>query len=388
MIQYISADEVYPVVSKPIKNGVIELGTDGKIHAVLTMEEAKAQGISNITVYDGVLTPGFVNTHCHLELSHLKGQIPEKTGLINFIKQVLAKRQQPDDLVLAAIAQADEQMYRNGIVAVGDISNVQLSKQSKLSSAIMYHTFVEIFGFNKPAAPVLEAGLALKQAFAPLKASVVPHAPYSVAESLFNAINTITQSDDLMSIHNQETVAENELFERKTGDFVDFLSAANLLGHEAATGKTAIHYHLPLLPNHVNTLMVHNTFTSKADIDFAKRTHRQLFWCLCPNANLYIEDALPDVNLLQQENVNITLGTDSLASNHQLNILAEMQTLQQHLNIPFTTSLTWATLNGAKFLEIDAQYGSLEVGKKPGILSIGLSSDKKITSNTIIKRLF
>lgn len=384
MVQYLSAAEVYPIDRPPIKHGVIGVKEDGTIHSVFTMDEAKANGISDITFYEGVLTPGLVNTHCHLELSHLKGQVPEKTGLINFIKQILAKRQQPDDLVLAAIAKADEEMYENGIVAVGDISNVLLTKQRKLKSKINYHTFVEIFGFNKPAAPILEAGLTLKQAFAPLKAAVVPHAPYSVNESLFNAISTVTQHDDILSIHNQETIAENQLFETKTGDFVPFLQAANLLGDETATGQTSIHYHLPLLP-HVNTLMVHNTFTSKADLDFAKQTHPQLFWCLCPNANLYIEDILPDVNLLQKENVTITLGTDSLASNHQLSILAEMHTLQQHLHISFATSLTWATLNGARFLGIDSQYGSLTVGKKPGVNHIQLQNG--LISDVEVKRI-
>lgn len=388
MIQYLSADYIYPVASAPIKNGVIGVDADGIICFLATADEAKAQGISNITSYSGALVPGFINTHCHLELSHLKAQVPEKTGLINFIKQILAKRQQPDELVLSAMQKADEEMLQNGIVAVGDISNVALSKQVKAISKIYYHTFIEVFGFNKPSVPIIEAGLKLKQFFAPLKASIVPHAPYSVAENLFVAIEQTTQSDDVLSIHNQETAAENELFETKTGDFVNFLNAANLLGEEEPIGQTAIHYHLPNLPKTVNTLMVHNSFTSKADLYFAKQTHPKLYWCLCPNANLYIEDRLPDVDLLRQENVTITLGTDSLASNHQLSILAEMQTLQDYKNVPFEQSLTWATLNGAKFLNIDHQYGSLAVGKKPGLVLVELQKEDKITHHTTIKRLF
>ena len=136
----------------------------------------------------------------------------------------------------------------------------------------------------------------------------------------------------------------------------------------------------------MHTLLVHNTFSNKADIDFAKTQHQKLYWCLCPNANLYIENALPDVDLFKNEAVKITLGTDSLASNHQLSILAEMQTLQNHKNISFEESLTWATLNGAEFLGIDKQYGSLSVGKKPGINLIKLGFDQKI-ENCKVERI-
>jgi cytosine/adenosine deaminase-related metal-dependent hydrolase len=217
---YISATIVYTVSSAPLKNGVIEINEDGSINAILTQEEA--QGIENIQHYNGIIVPGFVNTHCHLELSHLKGKIPEKTGLTGFIKQILGLRQQPEEEIISAMQSADEEMYENGIVAVGDISNLLISKSVKLNSKIYYHTFVEVFGFNRPSEPIIEQGLHLKKDFASLKASVVPHAPYSVSNSLFNEIEKITNDDDILSIHNQETIGENELFEAGTGNLQTF----------------------------------------------------------------------------------------------------------------------------------------------------------------------
>ncbi len=148
---------------------------------------------------------------------------------------------------------------------------------------------------------------------------------------------------------------------------------------------------MPALPR---TLLVHNTFTSEADIRFALSTHQHLFWCLCPNANLYIENRLPDVMLMMNQGLTITLGTDSLASNHQLSILAEMYTLQQHLDIPFEVLLRWATLNGAAFLGLDNLFGSLQPGRKPGIILIEFlnhgeeNNNLRIDNNTRIKRLF
>jgi len=384
---YISANVVYPVSNAPLKNGVIDINEDGSINAVLTQEEA--QGIENIQHYDGILVPGFINTHCHLELSHLQGKIPEKTGLTGFIKQILSLRQQPEEEMMSAMQSADQEMYENGIVAVGDISNLLISKSVKLDSKIYYHTFVEVFGFNRPSEPIIEQGLQLKKDFAPLKASVVPHAPYSVSSSLFNEIEKVINDDDILTIHNQETIGENELFETGTGKFADFFAELGIAQSDAHNSKqNSLNYHLPQLSKKVNTLLVHNTFSSKTDVDFAKSEHQKLYWCLCPNANLYIENTLPDVDVLKTENLKITLGTDSLASNHQLNILKEMQILQEHKNISFEDLLKWATLNGAEFLGIESQYGSFEIGKKPGVVLISNAENGIITNETTIKRLF
>ena len=385
MISYISANLIYPVSEPPIKNGVIGIDANGSIHSILN--QAQAQNIANVKHYDGVLVPGFINTHCHLELSHLQKKIEERTGLTTFIKSILALRQQTDEEVIAAMQKADSEMYANGIVAVGDISNMLISKNIKLQSKIYYHTFIELFGFSRPSEPIIIAGIALKKDFLPLKSSIVPHAPYSVSAALFKEIKAVTTENDIQSIHNQETNAENELFETGTGKFADFFTELGIAQSDAhQSGKGALQYHLPLLPSHVNTLLVHNTFSSKADVNYAKTQHHKLYWCLCPNANLYIENALPDVEVLKNEAVKITLGTDSLASNHQLNILAEMQTLQEYQNISFEELLTWATLNGAEFLGIDSQYGSLSEGKKPGINLIKLGIDQKI-ENCKVQRI-
>lgn len=387
MITYISANFIFPITSAPIKNGVLGLDEKGTIHEVFTSEEAKH--IKKIRHYKGVIVPGFINTHCHLELSHLKNKIEEKTGLIGFIKQILVLRQHPEEEVIAAMQNADEEMYNNGIVAVGDISNLLISKSVKQHSQIYYHTFVELFGFNRLSEPIITQGIQLKNDFEPLKASIVPHAPYSVSTELFKEIQNVTHGDDILSIHNQETDEENKLFETGKGAFAEFFNDLGIAQSDAHnSGKNAIQYHLPQMSKEVNTLLVHNTFSSKYDINFAKDEHQKLFWCLCPNANLYIENNLPDVGMLKEENLKITLGTDSLASNHQLNILTEMQILQDEKHISFSESIKWATLNGAEFLGIANQFGSLAVGKKPGIVLIALNEDLQIKKETKIKRLF
>ncbi|RZK40462.1 MAG: amidohydrolase [Pedobacter sp.] len=386
MINYISADWIYPVESSPIQKGVVGIDEDGSICAVLN--EVEAQGLENVKRYKGVLVPGFINAHCHLELSHMRGKIDKHTGLTNFIKSVIQNRQQDENDIVAAMESADKEMYENGIVAVGDISNVLTSKIVKIKSKIYYHTFIEVFGFSRPSEPIIEAGKTLKIQFLPLKSSIVAHAPYSVSGELFDAIRSTNTDADIQSIHNQETVAENELFETGTGKFADFFSELGIPKSDMhGSGQNSLAYHLPKLPKNVNTILVHNTFSRKEDIDFANQEHKKLFWCLCPNANLYIENELPDADLLQNADLKIALGTDSLASNSHLNILAEMKSLQVGKGIGFDHLLTWATLNGAKSLGIDSMYGSIAIGKKPGVNLIQLAENQKI-DNVKVRRIF
>lgn len=386
MQRYLSAEWIYPVTSAPIANGVLEVSINGEIVSILTAEEAANKNIQGIEQFEGVLVPGFVNTHCHLELSHLFGKIPEQTGLPAFVREIVAQRAAADEVVIAAMDAADKQMFENGIVSVGDISNQLISKEVKQHSQLQYHTFVEVFGFNRPSQPIMDEAVKIRDSYWPLKASIVPHAPYSVSNELFQYIEKNTRPHDILSIHNQETVAENEFFERGTGDFEATYQRMGVPKSEAhGNGENAIRYHLPQMPTN-KTLLVHNTFTSKADIDFASAQHKDLYWCLCPNANVYIENNLPDVNLFFDPRVRITLGTDSLASNHQLSILAEMQTLQQKKRVPFDELLKWATINGAEFLGIANQFGSFEVGKTPGVNLIEVGEAKIIKSKNV-KRL-
>lgn len=383
MLQYFSADWIFPVNAPPIKNGVVVTKENGEVVNLLTENESKDL---NLKKYKGAIVPGFVNTHCHLELSHMLGQIPEKTGLVEFVKQVIKSRQNNEQQIRSAMEIADKQMFDNGIVAVGDISNQTISKETKLKSNIYYHTFVEAMGFNPDRAEaIMNHSKEIKNGFSPLPASIVPHAPYSVSPELFKLINAAVEDGSFISIHNQETGEENAFFKDKKGGFLDLYDFLGLdIEFFKPMGKSSLQSFLPYL-NNQRTLLVHNTVSNNEDIDFTKETNLNLYWCLCPNANLYIEDKLPDTDLLINENVKLTLGTDSLASNHQLNILAEMKTLQHAKNISFEKLLSWATINGADFLGIEKDFGTIEVGKTPGLNLIQLSNNFEIESDKVTK---
>jgi len=385
MLQYFSADWIFPVKTQPIKNGVVVTKSNGEIVNLLTESQSKDL---NVKKYKGAIVPGFVNTHCHLELSHMFGQIPEKTGLVEFVKLIIKSRQSDEQQIKAAMEIADKQMLDNGIVAVGDISNQTISKEIKLKSEIYYHTFIEAMGFNpERAEAIMNHSKEIKDDFAPLHASIVPHAPYSVSLKLIDLINAAVEDGSFISIHNQETNEENTFFMNKDGGFLDLYGFLGLdIQFFKPTGKSSLQSFLPYIKNQ-KTLLVHNTVSNKEDVDFAKKTNPDLYWCLCPNANLYIEDKLPDIDLLINESVKITLGTDSLASNHQLNILSEMKILQRAKNINFEKLLSWATINGADFLGKEKELGTIEIGKTPGLNLIQLSDNFEIESDKVTKLL-
>jgi len=361
----------------------------------------KSQDIpSEIEFYEGIICPGFVNTHCHLELSHLRSQIPENIGMTGFIKEIISIRSGfSDKEIQDAIADAEAEMIRNGIVAVGDISNNNSTFSQKEKRNLLYHTFIEVFDLNPDKADeVFEKAIALKRELETLNFkhsnSIVPHAPYTVSEKLLKLINkNSNENNSILSIHNQESEAENELFISKSGKIYDaFKSMGINTDLIRQTGLNSLRSTLPFLNFASNLLLVHNTFTTRDDIQYAKSQisnlkSQDLFWCTCPNANMYIENKLPNYNYFIEENVRVTIGTDSLASNRTLSVLDELKTIvKQYPEIPLQTLLLWATKNGADFLGF-SQLGTIEKGKKPGLNLLKNVDELKITEKTEVLKL-
>ena len=360
------------------KNHALIIDGKGCIADITAVEDAG----DDVQVFQGILSPGFVNCHCHLELSHLKGVIPPHTGLIEFLCSVVTKRGFPKEVIREEIRKAEAEMRRNGIVAVGDIGNTTDTTAIKRGSTLYWHNFVEVLSFTDDQAEENVSGYQriLQQMDAAAnngkqRSSLVPHAPYSISPHSFELINAATEGA-VISMHNQEHPAENTLYQ--TGDGA-YLRLFEILGIRRSpfpvTGKTSLQSVLPHFNKGQTLLLVHNTSTSEEDVLFADRyaadNQLSLVYCLCPNANLYIENRLPPVSMFLKNNCSIVLGTDSYSSNWQLSILKEVATLRQHIpEIPLHTLLQWATLNGAKALRREDVLGSFEKGKQPGVVLI------------------
>ena len=222
------------------------------------------------------------------------------------------------------------------------------------------------------------------------KKNVVPHATYSVSKNLFNKINaTNSDSNITVSIHNQETQPEQDLFLEGKGAFYEFYGKFGIsLDKFKPNHKSAIHYALENMNPKARTLFVHNTLTSQSDIEAAQAWSPNVFWATCPNANLYIENRLPNYQNFIRTNARLTIGTDSLTSNWQLSVLEEMKTIQRFQSyVPFETILKWATLNGAQALGFDDTLGSFEIGKTPGINLLDVKNDFILRGATSVKNL-
>jgi len=374
-------------------------------YVLITDEEGRVEDIvtdlqagDNIQKIEGIISPGFINCHCHLELSHLRGLIPEKTGLVDFVYKVVTERHYPEEEILSAISQAENEMLQNGVVAVGDICNNSLTLLQKQKNKLHYYNFIEASGWLPDIVQTrFERALNLYKKFrmhpisgeAESNVSIVPHAAYSVSENLWLQIQPYFENKSV-TIHNQETAFEDEFFLQGTGDFTRMYELMKIdNSHHQPTKRSSLQSYFEKLKKAKNILLVHNSFTKQEDLDYIKlRTtdsRLRTFFCLCPNANLYIENILPPVEMFRQNNCHIILGTDSLASNWSLDILDEMKTIIKNFPlIPLKEILQWATINGARALGMENELGSLEKGKKPGIIELGYSKQKKMEK---IKRI-
>lgn len=375
-MRYLSADILFTANTPPKVDTVLVIDDDG---LVLDITQRSNVDENRVEYFQGALCPGFVNTHCHIELSHLLAQMDKHKGLPFFINQIVKKRTSPKDVILDSIVKADNLMFQNGIVAVGDISNTSASFTIKDSSQIHYHTFIELFASApEKAHSVFQNGLDLIEQ-CNHSCSLTPHSTYSVSNELFNLLKSANRGQ-LISIHNQETSSEDDLFLKGNGELF------NKLKDKAAfvpTGQSALRSTLAYLTN-APLLLVHNTYTSESDIRWAMSNHTNLYWATCPKANRYIENTLPNYHSFISQNAKMTIGTDSLASNDTLSILEEMKLINSEVSLDHL--IEWACKNGAEFLGLD-QLGSIEIGKKPGINHISRLSKQQLTLESGVNRI-
>ncbi len=366
---FITADYIFDGHRFLPPHSIIEVDDSGVILQLLQNDDK-----IEATYYNGLLMPGMINAHCHLELSYMKGKIPPGDGLVDFLIKVIdLKKQNLQIEILNDIEIAVNEMLENGIVAVGDICNTLDTIEEKKKSKLIYHSFIECIGLDSQKADeVFERNKYLYQLFSSLHpSSIVLHAPYSISDKLIHLINQLSQQN-ILSIHNQESEEENILFEKKAGDFLKLLNKINFkIENFQSNSKNAIHYYFEKIQNAEKIILVHNTFTTKEDIGYVKQFNKDVFWCFCPNANLYIENTLPNIENFIDENCNIVLGTDSLASNHSLSIWSEISTIRKYNPlIPVEHILKWATYNGALALNLTSKVGQFKKGLKPGIIHI------------------
>ena len=356
-MRFLTADYLFPLNKNPIKEGVLQVNDKGDVIAIL--EQRKLVPKRNLEVYNGILCPGFVNSHCHLELSHLKGISTKGKGIIDFISNIKQRNNYSKQQINIAIDLAEQQMIKNGIVGVGDVCNTNDTINQKIQNNLRYYNFIEVFGVsNNTVDSIILNAIDLRRQFRELnqKATITPHAPYSVLPNLMRSItNNLDIKDDLISIHMNESKLENELFEQKKGAFKDWLQELNASDEIWVKRNKPSDILIELATKKI--LLVHNTFANEDEL-------KENYFCTCPKANLYIENTLPDYSLF--DSTRLCVGTDSLASNNSLSILDELKIIQDNSKFDLNTLLQIASKNGAEILGF-TDLGSFSEGKNPGV---------------------
>ncbi|MBV2226435.1 MULTISPECIES: amidohydrolase family protein [Sphingobacterium] len=386
-MKYYAADVVFPVAGPAIKKGVVAMDDQGIVKGVFNPGEIDENLVEQ---FKGALIPGFVNAHCHLELSHLLGVVPRSTGLPNFLSNVINERGNHESKLEAAMEEADKMMYENGIQAVGDHVNSAVTAKIKENSPIKYHTFVEVMATNKEDVVTrIDNAKEIEFHFDYKHSSITPHAPYSGSKFLFKTLKKAISEDNIISIHNQESDEENKLFRYKKGEFLEFFKKMDMVMEDfRAQARNSLQSFLPYIPSKNKLILVHNTYTSIKDLDFVDRMGRSVYFCFCPKANLYIEDRIPKIDNFLLGGHDIVIGTDSLASNDTLDILEELKVIHQEFpDLDFNETIKWATLNGAKALNLESELGSLEVGKKPGLVLLEGMDTFKLNPKVKVRRI-
>jgi cytosine/adenosine deaminase-related metal-dependent hydrolase len=392
-VKRITASYIYTLdAGEPIRNGFVEYDdTDGTILNV-------GECASDEVVQDCAIVPGFVNSHCHVELSHLHGKFVKGTGMAGFIDQINALRDWAgNDVKTKLVQQWMDKMWKDGVSAMADISNDESSFPVKKTHDMYTRTFLEVFGSEPEMCDGVMKDVAQLQKIADeagIDAAPTPHSCYTMSSQLLSASADAGMERGFISYHSQESQEEEDLVRSGSGAMYENRKRSGM-STPPVTGESSLKYFIDRLaavrkaPYDERILLVHNVCLSQGDIDAARKVMKNVYWAICPLSNIFIHNALPPIGLMRENGLDITLGTDSLSSNDDLDMVKEIICLHENFpEVPMNEIFTWACLNGARFLMKDSELGSLSVGKRPGIVLVrNIDADGCVTSASTSERI-
>ena len=390
----IAAPYLYTLTSaEPVRNGFVELDDDGTVLRTGVCADPAAEPV----FCDGAVAPGFVNAHCHVELSYMKGLFRKGTGMAGFIDQINELRDTKSlEEKVRDLTVAMDSLWEQGVVAMADISNCDDSFAVKARHPMYTRTFLEVFGTEpEDCGAVMDGVRKLKQVadgFG-IDAAPTPHACYTMSPELVTAVSVEGLKSGFLSFHSEETEEEEEMLKYGSGKMWENRKKAGM-SVPSVTGKSSLLYFIDRLlaghpaPFDEHILLVHECCMDQEGIDAAKAVMNHPFVAVCPLSNLFIHNTLPPIDLMRRNALKICVGTDSLSSNDDLNIVDELYCLQRNFpEVPLGELLTWASRNGAEFLA-RPEFGTLEPGRRPGLVFIDhLDADGRLTAASKSHRL-
>lgn len=391
----IAASYVYTLdAEEPIRNGYVEYEDDGTVIAVGECDDISSES----RFLDGAVAPGFVNAHCHVELSHLHGKFRKGTGMAGFIDQINELRDWAGrEVKVELIRKWMDKMWADGVSAMADISNDDSSFEVKAAHPMYTRTFLEVFGSEPHMCEgVMKEVTELNAAAdaAGIDAAPTPHSCYTMSPQLLSASAAAGLERGYLSYHSQESLEEEDLIRYGSGAMFENRKRSGM-STPPVTGESSLKYFIDRLaaampaPYDAHVLLVHNVCLDQDDIDAARKVMKNVYWAICPLSNQFIHDALPPVRLMRENGLDIMIGTDSLSSNDDLDMVREMYCLQENFpEVRMNELLSWACLNGARFLSKESVLGSIAQGKKPGLVFIGnLDGEGCLTAESRSERI-
>lgn len=379
----------------PIENGYVETDDLGNITSIGTSAERDKES----EWLDGAVVPGFVNAHCHIELSYMRGLFRKGTGMAGFIDQINAlrdttsKEKRKEDIAFWM-----KVLWDRGVSAMSDISNCDDSFDCKAGSPIYTRTFLEVFGTEpEDCTGVMHNVMELKKAAdsCGIDAAPTPHACYTMSPELVTAASAEGLKSGYLSYHSEESQEEEDMLIYGTGALAENRRRAGM-SMPPVTGRSSLLYFIDRLkearlhePIEGHILLVHEVCMNEEGIEAVKEAMRHPYIALCPCSNIFIHNALPSVRLMREKGLSLTVGTDSLSSNDDLDMVRELFCLQENFpDIPTGEMIGWATLGGADFLGKADMLGSIEPGKRPGLVFIDhIGREGRLTTASSSRRI-
>ena len=367
MISY-RARWLLPIASAPIPDGIVTID-----RGLVTGVGDRSSAAGAIDLGSVAVLPGLVNAHTHLELSWMRGQVLPASSMPVWVRSLMALRRtvshEPPEPIRDAVAEA----RAAGTVLVGDVTNTLATYDCVADSDLSAVFFRELLGFSSADADgIVDAAseqIASLTPIAWLRASIVPHAPYSVSPALLRAIAR-RAADRPISIHLGESAAEIEFLRSGTGEWRELLEALGVW--DAAWTPPAcspIEYMERFGFINERLLAVHGVQFTDADLMTLCRAGATLV--TCPRSNAWTGAGEPPIDRFYASGVRVAIGTDSLASSPDLNVFAEVATLHALApSVPAASLLESATIQGARALGFDADYGTIEPGKLARLIAV------------------
>jgi cytosine/adenosine deaminase-related metal-dependent hydrolase len=362
----IRAQVVHPVTAPPIEDGAVLVDDRGTIAAVGPHPLVPTpSGARELHFPQACLVPGLVNTHTHLELTHLAG----KNAADEFAGWIRTLRTLKDATTQEEFSQSAEQGVRDawaaGVTCVADTGSTgaPLEALARLGGrGIYYH---EVFGPD--AAQARASMVELERAVdrlgastsARLRLGVSPHAPYTVSDRLYRAVDDLARGAGLpVALHLAESRAETQLVREGSGPFADALRARGIQVARVARSPVQYLAQLGVLAGATACLCIHCVQVDQDDVELLRRAGVSI--AHCPRSNQAHGHGTAPLAAFRRAGLRVGLGTDSVVSVGDSSLWAEAVAA----GLEGEDALRMLTIEGARALNLESDIGSLEVGKQ------------------------